>query len=113
MPSDDLLTDTQWIWLQCQILLDDGGQLCPACELLGVGTYCTACGSRFVPEERPCDHCSLPATGAYCQHCGHEVQSLVAAQIEAGTFDWDAWAKDLTPFLGGLSAQEEALLARG
>jgi hypothetical protein len=28
-------------------------------------------------------------------------------------FDWMAWAKGLEPFLGGLTPQEEALLARG
>jgi hypothetical protein len=37
----------------------------------------------------------------------------VAAAIDEGTYDWDAWATSLTPFLGGLTPQEQALLARG
>jgi hypothetical protein len=31
-------------------------------------------------------------------------------QLEAGTFDWDKWQRDLQPFLGGLTPQEEAQL---
>jgi len=107
------LTETQWIWLQCQTLLDDGGLLCPACESLGHGPYCTVCGARMQPEERLCDYCHLPSIGAYCQHCGAILQSAVAAAIEEDRFDWEAWAKSLAPFLGGLTEQEQLLMARG
>jgi len=101
------------MWLQCQALLDEGGQLCAACDSLGHGPYCTACGVRMQPEERLCDHCHLPSTGAYCQHCGALLQSEVAAAIDEDRFDWDAWAKSLEPFLGGLTEQEQLLMARG
>jgi hypothetical protein len=32
--------------------------------------------------------------------------------LAAGTFDWQAWAQSLTPWLGGVTPQEQALLAR-
>jgi predicted amidophosphoribosyltransferase len=108
-----MLTQTQWVWLQCHILLDDGGQLCAACGTLGAGAYCATCGTRLVAEDRHCGQCQLPSTGAYCPHCGAELQSLTAEQIELGAYDWVAWAKGLAPFLGGLTPQEQALLERG
>src|SRR5262245_60656173 len=108
--SDDMLTETQWTWLQCQYLLDDGVALCSACDSLGVGAYCPACGQAMHPASRVCDQCHLPGTGAYCQHCGAVLQSAVAEAIDAGSFDWDAWARSLTPFLKGLTPQEESLV---
>lgn len=111
--SDEDLTDDQWLWLQCQLLLDDGVEACPGCDALSVGTYCTACGTRLTPEPRTCDACHLPGTGAYCAHCGAVLVSAVAEAIDEGTFDWDAWAKSLTPFLGGLTPTEQQLMLRG
>jgi hypothetical protein len=32
--------------------------------------------------------------------------------IDAGTFDWQAWATSLAPFLGALTPQEQRLLAQ-
>jgi hypothetical protein len=108
-----MLTDTQCLWLQCQMLLDEGIEVCPTCASYGRGPYCEGCGTRLRPEPRLCDTCSLPGTGAYCQHCGTALLSAVAEAIDAGTYDWDAWARSLEPFLGGLTPQEQALLARG
>jgi len=65
------------------------------------------------PEGRVCSECLRTGVGAFCQHCGTPLGSAIGDTIEAGTFDWQAWAKDLAPFLGGLSAQEQALLLRG
>lgn len=107
------MTETQWLWLQCQMLLDDGVHSCAACEALGTGTYCAACGVRIQPEGRTCVECHLPGTGAYCQHCGAPLESAVAEAITTGTFDWDAWAKSLAPFLGGLTPREQRLLQQG
>ena len=110
--SEDVLTETQWLWLECQLLLDAGFEACPACDALSLGAYCAACGIRIQPEPRICEQCHLPGTGAYCSHCGTPILSAAAEAIAEGRFDWDAWAESLRPFLGGLSAQEAALLAR-
>ena len=111
--SDEDLTEEQWLWFQCQLLLDDGVQSCGTCEALGLGAYCSACGARLTPEPRTCEQCHLPGTGAYCSHCGTALASPVAEAIEEGRFDWDAWARSLQPFLGGLTPQETALLEQG
>lgn len=110
--SDEELTDMQWFWLECQLLLDAGFEACPACDALSPGDYCSACGGRLRPEPRLCEQCRFPGTGAYCSHCGTALVSVVAEAIDEGRFDWEAWAQSLRPFLGGLTAQEEALLAR-
>jgi len=110
--SEEDLTDSQWFWLQCQCLLDDGVLVCPACAALGTGTYCQSCGRRLAPVTRPCDQCHVEGSGAYCAHCGAALQSAVTEAIDAGTFDWDAWARSLRPFLGGLTPQEQRLLAQ-
>jgi hypothetical protein len=107
------LTYSQWFWLQCQLWLDDGVQACPDCQALTVGAFCPACGTRVQPEPRTCDQCHLPGVGAYCIHCGAVLHSAVEEAIDAGTYDWDAWVRSLEPFLGGLTPQEQALLARG
>lgn len=109
--SDDDLTEDQWLWFQCQLLLDDGIEACETCETLAVGPYCHTCGARMQPEPRTCDQCHMLGTGAYCSHCGAPLESAVAVAIEEQRFDWDAWARSLTPFLGGLTPQEETLLA--
>ena len=111
--NDEGVTERQWLWLQCQMLLDDGMQACAHCQALGMGPYCSACGTRLTPEPRTCDECQMTTLGAYCQYCGTEVRSSVEDAIDAGTFDWAAWTKGLTPFLGGLTPQEEMLMARG
>jgi len=111
--SDTELTYSQWLWLLCQCWVDDGIQVCPQCEALSGGTFCSACGHRLQPEDRRCDECQMPGGGAYCVHCGAALRSATEEAIEAGTFDWDAWHKSLTPFLGGLTPQERALLTRG
>ena len=113
MQSEGELTASQWLWFQCQLLLDDGVQVCLSCEGLGTGIYCPTCGKRFHPEGQRCPECQLEGQGAYCQQCGAVMGSSVGDAIEAGTYDWDAWAETLTPFLHGLSPQEQTLLARG
>jgi hypothetical protein len=110
--SDEDLTEEQWIWFQCQMLLDDGITACAQCEALGQGPYCHACGGRMVPELQTCAQCQMAGTGAYCRHCGTPLESAVGAAIDRGTFDWDAWARSLTPFLGGLTAREATLLGQ-
>jgi predicted amidophosphoribosyltransferase len=107
------VTETQWLWLQSQLLLDEGIMACATCEALSQGPYCGQCGTRLVPEPRICEQCHMPGMGAFCQHCGTELISAVAEAIDAGTYDWDAWARSLEPFLGGLTPQEQALLQRG
>jgi len=54
----------------------------------------------------------MEGQGAYCAHCGTALGSAVEEAIAEDRFDWDAWAASLTPFLGGITPQEEALLAR-
>jgi len=108
-----MVTESQWLWLQCQLLLDDGFDACPTCDALGPGPYCGQCGTRVEPEPRTCDMCHLPGQGVYCTHCGAVLRSAVEEAIAMETFDWDAWARSLSPFLGGLTPQEQALLARG
>lgn len=112
MPGEHAFTESQWIWLQCQLLLDENIQACPECDVLGLGPYCTGCGTRLAAELRQCDQCQVPSTGAYCASCGAVLRGEIEEAIEAGTFDWDAWAKSLQPFLGGLTAQEQLLLQR-
>lgn len=112
MPSDDGLTPTQWAWLQCQLLLDDGARICPACAALSAGSYCGDCGAALQEGVHPCENCAMTGTGAFCQYCGHPRQTPVAQAIEADTYDWDAWAQGLTPFLRGITPEEEARLAR-
>jgi hypothetical protein len=113
VPNEQALTPTQWVWLQCQLLLDEGIHICPACEALGRGLYCTACGVRQQPVPRTCEQCQVPGTGAYCAQCGAMVRSPVEEAIDAETFDWDAWARSLRPFLHGLTPQEQQVLRRG
>ena len=110
--SDEDLTEDQWVWLQCQLLLDDGFAACPGCEVLGLGPYCHACGTRIAPELQTCAQCQMPGTGAYCRACGHALESAVGVAIETQTFDWDAWLRSLQPFLGGLTAREASLLGQ-
>jgi hypothetical protein len=110
--SDEELTEMQWLWLECQLLLDAGFDACPACDALSLGDYCVACGTRMRAAPRLCEQCHLPGTGAYCSHCGTPMLSETAEAIDEDRFDWDAWAQSLRPFLGGLTPQEEALLAR-
>jgi hypothetical protein len=111
--SERDLTYSQWLWLQCQLWLDAGVVSCPTCEALGPGPYCHACGTHLAPAARACEQCSLPGTGAYCIHCGAVLRSAVEEALDAGTFDWEAWYQSLTPFLGGLTPQEQRLVARG
>jgi hypothetical protein len=112
--SEDLLTESQWTWLQCQCLLDDGVHACANCQALSVGAFCSTCGTRLEPEPRVCDQCHWtgPETGTYCSHCGTVLRSTVEEAIDMDTFDWQAWARSLQPFLGGLTPQEQQLLAQ-
>ena len=64
------------------------------------------------PEERLCDQCGMPGAGAYCAQCGTALRSGVDEAIAEDRFDWDAWARSLQPFLGGLTPIEQSLLAR-
>jgi hypothetical protein len=107
------LTETQWLWLQCQALLDEGVQACDGCDALGAGTYCTACGKRLQPEGRLCPACHVEGVGAFCQSCGSPLDSMLGEAIETGRFDWDDWARRLAPFLGGLTPREQQLLMQG
>jgi len=111
--SEGDLTQSQWLWLQCQLLLDDGVQACPTCETLSLGLYCRDCGTRLQPEQETCEQCHMVGVGMYCIQCGAQLRNPVAEAIDADTFDWEAWAQSLTPFLGGLTPQEQALLAQG
>ncbi|PWT77615.1 MAG: hypothetical protein C5B60_02375 [Chloroflexi bacterium] len=113
VPNEDALTTTQWIWLQCQCLLDDGVQICPGCSSLEYGAYCTACGTALQAASPMCDDCHRAGPGPYCQGCGRLLMSPVAAAIAEGTYDWAAWAESLQPFLGGLTPQEQRLLQEG
>jgi hypothetical protein len=111
VPNEDALTESQWIWVQCHLFLDDGVLACPGCDALGIGAYCHACGGRLVPAAVACPQCHLPGGGTYCTACGALLRNPITEALAAQTFDWDAWRQSLQPFLGGLSPQEEALLA--
>lgn len=111
VPDVDNLTETQWRWLGCQYFLDDGGLACPHCDALTAGPYCRACGGRVTPELSTCEQCAMEGSGAYCQYCGTALRTTVADAIASQTFDWEAWLHSLTPFLGGLTPQEQALLS--
>lgn len=112
MPNEDALTESQWIWVQCQVFLDEGMLACAACDTLGLGPYCTGCGVRLTREARLCAVCHTPGWDAYCAACGNALGNAVAEAIAEDRFDWDAWARSLQPFLGGLTPLEQALLAR-
>jgi hypothetical protein len=101
---------TQLMWLSCHYLLDDGMQACPHCEALTQGLYCTACGTRLQPEPRTCGQCHATGAGAFCAYCGTALSSATEEAIAEERFDWQAWARQLTPFLGGITPQEQALL---
>jgi hypothetical protein len=55
----------------------------------------------------------MVGVGTYCIQCGAQLRNPVAEAIDTDTFDWEAWAQSLKPFLGGLTPQEQALLAQG
>jgi hypothetical protein len=110
VPSEDALTPSQWLWVQCHLLLDEGVEACPQCDALTASPFCAACGAALHPEVRRCEQCQSPGVGAFCGSCGAPQSSRTEEAVDAGTFDWDAWAKSLAPFLGGITAQERALL---
>ena len=111
--NNGAVTPSQWVWIQGQLLLDEGIQACPDCDALSAGEFCPACGKRVREAARVCEECHSAGHGAYCVYCGAPLGSALADAIAAETFDWVAWAQSLQPFLGGLTPQEEALLARG
>lgn len=47
--------------------------------------------------------------GPYCPDCGTELANATLDALEAGTFDWDAWQRSLTPFLHELTPAEKAM----
>ena len=110
MPNEQALTPSQWLWVQCQMLLDDGVQACAQCDALSISAFCPACGARLRPEMQPCDTCGSLGDSAFCGECGSARRSQVEEAVQAGSFDWDAWAQSLAPFLGPMTAQERALL---
>jgi len=109
-----MLTQSQWLWLQCQYFLDEGLLLCEQCAQAGHGPYCQSCGARLVPEGVVCQECHLVGTGSYCQSCGTALQESIGEAIVQGTFDWEEWAQFLQPFLDhGLTPREQSLLSHG
>lgn len=96
------------------MLLDDGAQVCEQCHEIGFsGTFCSACGKpRMVVSTHKCDVCQKEGLGTYCNHCGAVLVSPIAQSIDEGTWDWEAWEQQLTPFLGPLSDKELAALAQ-
>jgi hypothetical protein len=108
--SEEGFTESQWMWLQCQLVLDEHLLACMECDTLGTGPYCAQCGVRLSPEPRRCEACQTLGDGAYCVQCGAMLRSATEDAIDAGTYDWDAWVQSLQPFLGGLTPQEQALL---
>jgi hypothetical protein len=112
VPSEDQLTDSQWTWIHCQILLDEGAQACAACDALGIGRYCHACGRSLRAESLECPVCQQMGNGKFCTHCGEALRSSVAEAIQDGTFDWDGWLRDMQPFLGGLTMREQQVMLR-
>jgi hypothetical protein len=102
------------MWLQGHLLLDDGAELCPACDAVGAGTYCQQCGAAKTEETgvHTCPQCRLRGPGPYCVHCGAVLVDPIEDELAHGTFDWQQWLHDLQPFLGGMTAKERDLLAR-
>lgn len=99
--------------IQAHILLDHGIDTCPSCDDVGSGRYCRQCGATRERETTyECSECKARGIGPYCMHCGAVLHSSVASDIQAGTFDWDAWEKSLAPFMGGLSPREQAVAER-
>jgi hypothetical protein len=112
VPSEDALSLSQWHWLQGQMLLDGGMAACPACDVLGSGRFCRACGTSLHGEVEvlhACPQCRQTDVGPYCPSCGTLLVSTAIQQLEAGTYDWDAWRASLEPFLHGLTPGERAL----
>lgn len=99
MPSEDDLTPSQWLWLQCHLLLDDGLQACPHCDAVSQGSFCRSCGKPLGDGPVTCPHCRQPGMGNYCTGCGAVLHSEVEEAILAGTYDWHAWMRSLEPFL--------------
>jgi hypothetical protein len=112
MRSEEDLTESQQMWLQCQLLLDDGAEVCPQCDAVDLGTYCRQCGA--CKEEQAvrhvCPQCHVIGPGSYCVHCGTALVDPVEESLQDGTFNWNDWLEELTPFLGGLTAKERAVL---
>jgi hypothetical protein len=108
--SDEDLAASQLDWLICQMLLDDGGTVCPDCDTVWFANFCGQCGQRLRPVPRTCPECQWPTTTAYCEQCGAVATSPTHDAIDLGTFDWDAWRAQLQPFLHGLTPQELTLL---
>jgi hypothetical protein len=111
--SDVDLTESQQIWIQCQLLLDDGAEVCPQCDAIDVGAYCRQCGAykEVQTVRQACPQCHVLGPGPYCVHCGTVLVDPVEESLQDGTFNWEEWHKSLTPFLGGLTVKERAILA--
>jgi hypothetical protein len=112
MRSEDELTESQRIWLQCQLLLDDGADACRQCGAVDLGTYCRQCGACREEAQHACSQCRLQGPGPYCVHCGAVLVDSVEEALKRGAFDWEQWHKDLAPFLGGLTTKERDVLAK-
>jgi hypothetical protein len=116
--SEDNLTESQYVWCQMQLLIDDGLSVCPSCETLQAPTpYCGTCGARWQAEvaRYTCTACRRDGlAGPYCPWCGAllytpESQALMEA-LDEERFDWEAWERGLTTFMQPLSAKEQALI---
>ena len=111
MSHPDDLSREQELWLLHQTLLDQGLRCCPQCEEVGSDPFCTHCGTRRDTDPgvlRTCTRCQTRSATPYCGTCGAALLNSVVEQLETGTFDWAKWERDLQPFMGGLTAAEEA-----
>lgn len=114
VPSEDALCVSQWQWLQGQLLLDAGLDACARCDALGTGRFCRQCGAaQQTAALRACPQCKRQDVGPYCPDCGAELANATLDALEAGTHDWEAWAKSLEPFLHGLTDAERAMFNGG
>lgn len=108
----DDLTPEQEHWLLVHMLAEQGVAPCPQCEELGSSRYCEACGTARHPAApvHRCPTCQAEGRGTYCGSCGAALVHPVTQDLDAGTFDWDAWEHELEPFMGGLSKADQQYL---
>ena len=96
-----------------QMVLDTGQDLCAHCSTLINTPFCGTCGKKRGEAQMPtreCKQCHSRVSTAYCESCGAVVIHPIEEQMEAGTFDWDALEKQLEPFMGGLTPEDERQL---
>lgn len=73
--------------------IDQGLQLCEACDHFGLLAFCGHCGRRYHghgAERRQCAECKIEVTTEYCPRCGEQIVSEYLRRWERGEVDLSA-----------------------